>query len=71
MSDAIILEIIKTVGAIAAPVLLLWMNAKLNRMHKQFNSRMDEALIVKEDLGFEKGKAQEKAENLENKSKPK
>lgn len=65
MSDTavIITEIIKTLGAIAAIVLPLVISKRLTGIHKQINSRMDEALITKQELGNMQGRRDQRSED--------
>lgn len=58
MSDTaiIITEAIKMLGAIAAIILPLVLSRKLTGIHKQINSRMDQALITKQELGKMQGR---------------
>lgn len=64
MSDTavIIIEVIKMLGAIAAIVLPLVLSKKLTGIHKQINSRMDEALITKQELGNMQGRDEQRKE---------
>jgi hypothetical protein len=65
MSDAatVAIEVIKTLGSIAGIVLPLWLARKMNGVHKQMNSRMDEALITKQELGNMQGRQEQRTED--------
>lgn len=56
MSEAVIISLVSLAGTIVTPLLILLLNYKLNGIHKQLNSRMDELIAA----AFAKGIAQEK-----------
>lgn len=59
MSEGIVIAIITHVAGIIA----LWV--KLRAIHKQFNSRMDQMLSYRQELGKAEGKIEGKAEEVE------
>jgi hypothetical protein len=64
--EKIIIEIIKVVGAILTPALSAYVVYKLNNMHKQYNSRMDELLKAQKKIGNAEGRAEQKQEEIDN-----
>lgn len=62
MSDALILGLATLVTSIITPLLVLWVNHKLEKVHKQINSRMDEMLAMNKRESKAEGKLEEKAE---------
>ena len=58
-----IIAIIEKLSTFFLAVLTIYINYKINKMHKQFNSRMDQTIKLVEDKAHREGKAEEKAEN--------
>lgn len=58
MSEAVQIAIISAVVSLVG----LWLNYKIERLHKQINSRMDEYLASVKALGLMEGKAAGKIE---------
>lgn len=56
MSDTVIISLVSLAGTLLTPLLILLLNHKLNGIHRQLNSRMDELIAA----AFAKGVAQEK-----------
>lgn len=62
MSDTLIIALATLVASLVTPLLTLWVKAKLEKLHLQINSRMDEFLKSQKDLGHAEGKVEGKAE---------
>lgn len=60
MSDALIIALATLVTSIVSPLLVLWVNYKLEKIHKQINSRMDEMLVMKKKEGKQEEKNDQK-----------
>jgi hypothetical protein len=65
MSDTaiVIIELIKVLGAIGAIVLPIILSRKMTGIHKQINSRMDEALLTNKELGNMQGRQEQRTED--------
>lgn len=67
MSDAVVLEIIKTITTIATLIIGGIISVRLGKLHKQINSRMDQLLIESKKSAKAEGKVEEAAEQKERK----
>lgn len=56
-----IIELAKLVVALLSPVLIYWLSRKLDGIHKQINSRMDEMLVMKKQEGKQEEKNEQKS----------
>lgn len=65
MSDAVILELIKTVATLASVVIGGIISVKLGQLHKQINSRMDQLITETQRASRAEGKVEGKAEEKE------
>lgn len=65
MTFAEMLTLLDKLGTLLLAGMTLLINYRLGKMHKQFNSRMDQSLDTMKRLGKAEGKAEEKG-NQEN-----
>lgn len=65
MSDAVILELIKTLATLATVIIGGIISVKLGKLHKQINSRMDQLIVETRSAAKAEGKIEEKAEQKE------
>lgn len=68
MSDTLILGLATLVTSIVTPLLVLWVNYKLEELHKQINSRMDEMLAMNKRESKAEGKLEERNEQKNKKT---
>lgn len=68
MSDTLILGLATLVTSIVTPLLVLWVNYKLEKLHKQINSRMDEMLAMNKRESKAEGKLEERNEQKNKKT---
>lgn len=55
-----IIELAKLLVALISPLLIYWLSRKLDGIHKQINSRMDEMLVMKKEEGKQEEKNDQK-----------
>lgn len=55
MSDAVIISVVTGIFSLVTAALTSYMTYRLGKIHKQFNSRMDELVTAKEEAGHAKG----------------
>lgn len=65
MSEPVILEIIKTFGALVGIILTPWLTYHFFKLRHQINSRMDEIIELNKAKSKSEGKAEEKSEEAQ------